>query len=210
MSITVLIVDDHEVVRVGLVEMLADPAIEVIGQAATGAEALQLAAQMHPQIVLLDLRMPDMDGFAILQQMPEISPDTQIIVLSAFENPTYVARAVTSGAKDYLLKGAKKVELIASIKAVASGDRTRQSPLWRKIEGLLRSTTSATLSNAELTVRETQVLRHLALGLSNKEIGLSLEISIETVKEHVQNILRKMNVVDRTRAAVEAVKQGLV
>jgi DNA-binding NarL/FixJ family response regulator len=210
MSISVLIVDDYEVVRDGLVALLADPEIEVVGQAATGAEALRLAAQIHPQIVMLDVRMPDIDGFQIMRQIAELSPDSHIVVLSAFDNPTYVARAVTLGASDYILKGARRDEMISSIKAIARGDRSRHSALWRKIEGILRSASGVALSHAELTVREAQVLRHLALGLSNKEIGLSLDISIETVKEHVQNILRKMHVVDRTRAAVEAVKHGLV
>lgn len=210
MSISVLIVDDHEVVRLGLLSLLEDPEIEVVGQAATGSAAIELASQLKPQIVLLDVRMPDVDGLEILDQLRTVATETRVIVLSAYDNPTYVARAITLGASDYLLKGTGRAELLAAIKAVAGGDMSRQSPLLRKVESVLRSTSDSTLAEATLTVRESQVLRHLALGLSNKEIGRSLSISIETVKEHVQNVLRKMQVVDRTQAAVEAVKHGVI
>lgn len=210
MSISVLVVDDHEVVRLGLAMLLDDPEIDIVGQAATGEEAVRLAAQSRPNIVLLDVRMPDIDGFEILERIEKVSPESRTIVLSAFDNPTYVARAVTLGASDYILKETHREELIAAIKAVARGDLSRQSALWRKIEAVLRSTSAIGVVDGALTVREAQVLRHLALGLSNREIGISLEISIETVKEHVQNILRKMHVVDRTQAAVQAVQKGLV
>jgi DNA-binding NarL/FixJ family response regulator len=210
MSISVLVVDDHEVVRIGLVHLLTDPEIEVAGQAATGDEALRLAKETHPTVILLDVWMPDIDGLELIERIAAVSPDSRIVVLSAFDNPTYVARAITLGASNYLLKGIGREELVAAIKAAAAGDTSRQSSLWRNIEGILRSTSAITRSDAALTTREAQVLRHLALGLSNREIGRSLEISIETVKEHVQNILRKMQVIDRTQAAVEAVRQGWI
>ncbi|MBL9122437.1 MAG: response regulator transcription factor [Planctomycetaceae bacterium] len=210
MSISVLIVDDHEVVRLGLQTQLAEPDIEVVGQAQDAKAAVALATQVRPQIVLLDVRMPDTDGLDLLEELRTIVPDSRVIILSAYDNPTYVARAITLGASDYVLKGSGKAELLASIRAVASGDRARQSALVRRIEAVLKSTSEAPVSGAALTTRESQVLRHLALGLSNKDIGRSLSISIETVKEHVQNVLRKMGVIDRTQAAVEAVRQGVV
>lgn len=210
MSISVLIVDDHEVVRLGLLNLLLDPEIEVVGEAANAQEAVRLAGQTQPQIILLDVRMPDSDGLDILGELKSVAPHARVILLSAYDNPTYVARAITLGASDYVLKGASRTELLTAIKAVAGGDLSRQSALLRKIEAVLRSTSGTTTAETALTIRESQVLRHLALGLSNKEIGRSLSISIETVKEHVQNVLRKMHVVDRTQAAVEAVKQGLV
>ena len=210
MSISVLIVDDHEVVRLGLQTQLAEADIEVVGQAQDAKSAVALATQTQPQIVLLDVRMPDTDGLDLLEELRTIAPHSRVIILSAYDNPTYVARAVTLGASDYVLKGSGKAELLASIRAVASGDRSRQSALVRRIEAVLQSTNEAPVSGAALTTRESQVLRHLALGLSNKDIGRSLSISIETVKEHVQNVLRKMGVIDRTQAAVEAVRQGVV
>lgn len=210
MSISVLIVDDHEVVRLGLLNLLNDAEIEVVGQANSAPTALQFAKETQPQIVLLDVRLPDMDGLEVIDHLREVSPQSRVIVLSAYDNPTYVARAITLGAHDYVLKGSGRAEILAAIKAVASGDRSRQSALLRRIEAVLQSTSDAPVQGASLTTRESQVLRHLALGLSNKDIGRSLSISIETVKEHVQNVLRKMGVVDRTQAAVEAVKQGLV
>ncbi len=210
MSIRLLLADDHEVVRSGLVSLLADTEIEVVGQAGSGSSALSLAKELKPDVVLLDIRMPESDGFAALEGLLEDVPETRVIILSTYDNPTYIARAITLGAADYILKGTSRDDLIAAIKAAASGDTTRRSAVLRRVSSMLRTTGVPVDDEVTLTMRENQVLRHLALGLSNKEIGKSLSISIETVKEHVQNILRKINVVDRTQAAVWAVRKGLV
>lgn len=210
MSIRLLIADDHEVVRSGLASILADAEIEIVGQAANGAEALQLAKETKPAIILLDIRMPEVDGLDALEKIRDELPETRVIILSTYDNPTYIARAVTQGASDYLLKGSSRDELVAAIRATAAGDTSRRSAVLRRVASVLRTTGLPVDEEVTLTMRENQVLRHVALGLSNKEIGKSLSISIETVKEHVQNILRKINVVDRTQAAVWAVRKGLV
>jgi DNA-binding NarL/FixJ family response regulator len=210
MSIRLLIADDHEVVRSGLASILADAEIEIVGQAANGAEALQLAKETKPDIILLDIRMPEVDGLDALEKIRDELPETRVIILSTYDNPTYIARAVTQGASDYLLKGSSRDELVAAIRATAAGDTSRRSAVLRRVASVLCTTGLPVDEEVTLTMRENQVLRHVALGLSNKEIGKSLSISIETVKEHVQNILRKINVVDRTQAAVWAVRKGLV
>lgn len=210
MSISVLIIDNHEVARMGLAQLLAGADVEIVGESAGGEQAVRQIGQSTPDVALLEIRFPDIDGFDLLEQLRRASPRTRMVVFSAFDNPTYVARALTLGASDYLLKGASRAELLAAIGAAHRNDPSGQSPLARRVSALLRSSAVDADSPSGLTVREFQVLRHLALGLSNKEIGQSLEISVETVKEHVQNILRKMQVIDRTQAAVEALKRGMV
>jgi DNA-binding NarL/FixJ family response regulator len=204
------VADDHEVVRSGLVSLLAGTDIEIVGQAGSGRDCVELAKKVQPDVVLLDIRMPNGDGLEVLEQLQDEAPGARVIMLSTYDNPTYIARAITLGAHDYLLKGATREELIAAIRAVASGDTTRRSAVLKRVASVLRTTGVPIDDEVTLTMRENQVLRHLAMGLSNKEISKSLSISIETVKEHVQNILRKLNVVDRTQAAVWAVRKGLV
>ncbi len=210
MSIRLLIADDHEMVRRGLEVVLAGNDIEIVGQATNGFEAVQLCETLRPDVLLLDVRMPELDGLDALDQIAQKSPNTRVIIFSAYDNPTYIARAATLGAVDYVLKDAPREELLDAIRAVAAGDLMRRSQMLRRVSSMLRSTSMPLNGDSSLTVRETQVLRHLALGLSNKEIGRSLTISVETVKEHVQNILRKIKVVDRTQAAVWALRKGLV
>jgi len=182
MPIKVVIADDHEVVRRGLVSLLAGSEVKIVGEASSGDEAVKITKKLKPDVVLLDIRMQGKDGLAALEKIRADMPNVRCVMLSTFDNPTYVARAVAAGAHDYMLKGCTRSELINSI----------------------------TGADIPLTQRETQVLRHIALGLSNKEIAQSLTISVETVKEHVQNILRKIAVGDRTQAAVWAVRRGLV
>ncbi|MEN6556576.1 MAG: response regulator transcription factor, partial [Thermoguttaceae bacterium] len=134
----------------------------------------------------------------------------RVIMLSTYDNPTYIARAVALGASDYVLKGSSREDLIATITSVAAGEAPSRSGELKKVAGTMKVRQAVDDDDVPLTQRETQVLRHVALGLSNKEIGKSLEISVETVKEHVQNILRKIAVTDRTQAAVWAVRKGLV
>lgn len=211
MAIRTMIVDDHEVVRSGLRSLLGDSEVEVVGEAVDGNEALAKALELKPDVLLLDIRMPDRDGLEVLAELRSQLPDTRVIMLSTYDNPTYIARAITLGASDYLLKGTGREELLRAISAVMSSAAPAWSPEVRRVASNLR-TTSMVFDEGEmpLTQRESQVLRHVALGLSNKEIGQSLTISVETVKEHVQNILRKIECTDRTQAAVWAVRKGLV
>jgi DNA-binding NarL/FixJ family response regulator len=210
MSVKVLIADDHEVVRSGLVSLLADSDVKVVAEAADGNEAVKMAVKHKPDVVLLDIRMPENDGLEALEKIHRELPETRVVMLSTYDNPTYVARAVALGASDYVLKGASRRELIATITAAAEGKSPSETGQLRKVAGAMSKHVAGPAEQIPLTTRETQVLRHVALGLSNKEIGRSLSISIETVKEHVQNILRKIAVTDRTQAAVWAVRRGLV
>jgi DNA-binding NarL/FixJ family response regulator len=154
--------------------------------------------------------MPETDGLDALERIRKDRPDQRVVVLSTYDNPTYVARAVALGASDYVLKGSSRSELVNAINAAASGQPPTKSGELRRVQGAMATREPSKTDDVPLTQRELQVLRHIALGLSNKEIGRSLGISVETVKEHVQNILRKIAVVDRTQAAVWAVRKGLV
>ncbi len=210
MSIRVLVADDHEVIRTGMASLLAGSEIEIVAQAANGKEAVEQAAKHKPDVVLLDIRMPDGDGLAALEKLRSRVPESRVVMLSTYDNPTYIARAVALGASDYVLKGSSREAILNTITAAAEGESPSRSGELRRVAGAMKVRQVLDDDEVPLTQRETQVLRHVALGLSNKEIGRSLEISVETVKEHVQNILRKIAVSDRTQAAVWAVRKGLV
>jgi DNA-binding NarL/FixJ family response regulator len=152
--------------------------------------------------------MPDIDGLDALEKIRKERPDQRVVMLSTYDNPTYVARSVALGASDYVHKGSSKNELVAAINAAAHGQPATKAGELRRVHQAMNIREPS--DDVPLTQRELQVLRHIALGLSNKEIGRSLGISVETVKEHVQNILRKIAVSDRTQAAVWAVRKGLV
>ena len=210
MSITVLVADDHEVVRTGLARLLEDSEITIVGEAENGEQAVEQAAKHNPDVVLMDIRMPEGDGLFALEKIRKQNPNAQVIMLSTYDNPTYVARSVALGAADYVLKDSGRDELIAAITRVAAGESPSEDSILRRVkETMSRRRERVDRDEIPLTNRELQVLRHVALGLSNREIGRSLGISIETVKEHVQNILRKIDASDRTQAAVWAIKKGL-
>ena len=210
MSVKVVIADDHEVVRCGLASLLAGSEVKILGEASNGDEALKLAKKLKPDVVLLDIRMAGKDGLATLEKLRAELPTARVVMLSTFDNPTYVARAVAAGAHDYILKGASRSEIIAAITGAAAGQLPAKAGELRRVATTMAYRVATPDPDIPLTQRETQVLRHMALGLSNKEIAQSLTISVETVKEHVQNILRKIAVSDRTQAAVWAVRRGLV
>ncbi len=210
MSVRLLVCDDHEVIRTGLASLLAGTDIQIIAEAANGKEALRLAQKDKPDVILLDIRMPDGDGLSTLEKLRAKVPECKVVMLSTYDNPTYVARSVALGAADYILKGAPRDDLITTITAAAAGESPSRCGELKKIASTMKVRQVLDDNDVPLTQRETQVLRHVALGLSNREIGRSLEISVETVKEHVQNILRKIAVSDRTQAAVWAVRKGLV
>ena len=211
MTIRLIIADDHELVRSGLEVMLQGTEIEIIAQATNADEALQLANQPHPNVLLLDIRMPPRNGILAIEKVRETCPETQVVVFSTYDNPTYVARSVALGASDYVLKGATRHQLTTAILRAARGEQPPETSLLHRLKtSMARRKDRSDSHDIPLTNRELQVLRHVALGLSNREIGRSLGISIETVKEHVQNILRKVDANDRTQAAVWAVRRGLI
>ncbi len=210
MPVKVVIADDHEVVRKGLVSLLQGSEVKIVGEASSGDEAVKLTRKLKPDVVLLDIRMPGKDGLEALEKIRADMPSVRCVMLSTFDNPTYVARAVAAGAHDYILKGSTRAELVSSITGAASGQQPMRAGQLRRVATTMANRLATPDPDSPLTQRETQVLRHMALGLSNKEIAQSLTISVETVKEHVQNILRKIAVADRTQAAVWAVRRGLV
>lgn len=209
MSIKLVVADDQELIRQGIASMLSDEDIEIVAEASNGNDAVEKALQHKPTVLLMDVMMPELDGLDALEKLREESPHTRVVMMSAHDNPTYVARSVALGAEGFVLKDAPAEEFAAAIKRAAQGEAPPVESRLNKIKDLLAKRLDPVADEVPLTKREYQVLRHLAYGLSNREIGRSLNISIETVKEHVQNILRKLDAADRTEAAVWAVKRGL-
>jgi two-component system, NarL family, response regulator LiaR len=206
MAIRILLVDDHSVVRQGLKMFLAlDSELEVIGEATNGEEALRRAQALKPDVVLMDLLMPVMDGIAATAAIRKALPDTEVIALTSVLEDASVTGAIRAGAIGYLLKDTEQDELVRAIRAAANG-QVQLSP--QALTRLMREV-RAPESPETLTERETDVLRLLAQGLSNKEIGRSLNVGEKTVKTHVSNILSKLGVPSRTQAALYAVKIGL-
>ncbi len=207
MPIRILVVDDHSVVRQGLRMFLSlDAELEVVGEAANGQEAIQRVKDLRPDVVLMDLLMPVMDGISATQVIRRDYPDSEVIALTSVLEDASVVNAVRAGAIGYLLKDTQADELCRAIKAAAAG-QVQLSP--KAAERLMREI-RAPESPEKLTERETEVLRLLAVGKSNKEIASEMVISETTVKTHVSNILMKLNVPSRTQAALYAVRIGLV
>ena len=207
MPIRILISDDHSVVRQGLRMFLGlDPEFEVVGEARDGAEALRLARQLKPDVVLMDLLMPVMDGITAIGAIRRELPDTEVLALTSVLEDASVVGAVRAGAIGYLLKDTEGEELRRAIKAAASG----QVQLSPQAASRLMREVRAPESPESLTDRETEVLRQLAQGRANKEIARLLHIGEKTVKTHVSSILGKLGVPSRTQAALYAVRIGLV
>ena len=210
MTVDLLIADDHEVVRAGLARLLEGTEIRLVGEADDGKAVVAMAIERRPQVILLDVRMPDVDGLSCLGRLKVELPDTPVLMFSAFDNPTYVARAVALGAAGYLLKSASRAQIIEAIVVVAGGEMLWSRDEMRRISGALGGSHAMAETDVPLTKRESEVLKQLAFGLTNKEIAQALGISYETVKEHVQHVLKKLGVADRTQAAVWAVRNDLV
>src|SRR6185436_484755 len=207
MTIRILIADDHAVVRQGLKMFLSlDPEIEILGEAGDGKKAIEMARQLQPDIVLMDLLMPVLGGVEATAQIRREMPDVEVIALTSVLEDKSVVEAIRAGAIGYLLKDTESDELIRAIKAAAAG-QVQLSP--KAAARLMREV--RTPDNPEtLTDRETDVLRLLAMGQSNKEIAQTLSIGEKTVKTHVSNVLAKLDVTSRTQAALYAVRIGLV
>ncbi len=210
MTIRVVLVDDHKLVRLGFLALLEGTDIEVVGEATTGAEAIRMVKQLKPDVTVLDVQLPDMDGLKVLNTLRNDFPDSPVVMMSAFDNPAYVARAVALEASAYLLKTADREQIIETVLKAASGENAWSRDELRRVTGALTTPRVSGDVEVPLTHREYEVLKQLATGLTNKEIASELHISYETVKEHVQHILRKVGVTDRTQAAVWAVRKGLV
>jgi DNA-binding NarL/FixJ family response regulator len=208
--IRLLIADDHEAVRYGVKSLLEGTEIKVVAEATTGQAAVKCALEKDIDIVLMDIRMPDGDGLTALGRIKLEKPDLPIVIISAFENPSFVARGVAMGASGSLLKGCTRDELVGAIRSAVAGDNLWSPEELRRVSGSLRTPRLSGDLEVSLSEREGEVLRQMASGLTNKQIATTLHISYETVKEHVQHILRKIGLTDRTQAAVWAVRKELV
>jgi NarL family two-component system response regulator LiaR len=211
--ISLILADDHAMVRRGVrayLETYAD--MHIVAEAASGAEAVQLCAELVPDVVLLDLVMPGMDGVAAARQIKQVSPRTHIVILTSYHDDSHVLPAIKAGALSYLLKDVSSDELLAAIRKAAAGEAVLHPRIARQLMQSLRAPQPDTAPDpfASLSQRELEVLQLIAQGLSNTAIGAKLFISEKTVKSHVGNILSKLHLDDRTQAAVYAWRQGFM
>lgn len=208
--VSVVLVDDHAIWRGGVRSMLDDTEFQVVGEASSGREALQVIRQTRPRIVLLDIRMAGGDGLDALMAIKQEHPQTAVLMLTTYDNPTYMARAVAGGAAGYLLKGIDREELLKALRDVAEGEMllTAQD-LVHSLRGISEQAAGASDLIEPLTEREQEVLRLLATGLNNRDIAALLYVAESTVKTHVEHIIGKLGVSDRVQAAVWAARHGL-
>jgi DNA-binding NarL/FixJ family response regulator len=201
--IRIVCVDDHPIVREGLASIFAlQPDMELAGTAESGARALEVFRDVRPDVVLVDLRLPDMSGHELTRKLLALEPKVRIIILTSFEGDADIERALAAGAYGYVVKGIVREELLSAIRAVHAGKR--------HLPGTLAGKLAAHLASEKLTPREMQVLEKMAEGKRNKEIGALLNIAEDTVKMHVKNILEKLEVNDRTEAVTVALRRGIL
>jgi NarL family two-component system response regulator LiaR len=210
--IRVILVDDHNMVRMGLKAYFATlPDITVVGEAGTGEEAVRLAADLAPDVVLMDLIMPGMDGVAATRQVRRVSPRTQVIVVTSYHEDEHIFPAIRAGALSYVLKDIDPDDLAEAIRRAAAGEAVLNPRVAaRLVKELHGQREEAVNPFSELTDRELEVLRQVAAGKNNREIAAALVIGESTVKSHIANILAKLHLADRTQAAVYAWQEGIV
>jgi len=211
----VLIADDDDLMRAGLVELLcADATIEVVGEAATGREAVQRARMLAPDVVLMDVRMPDLDGIAATRDLARAAPAVRVLILTTFEQDDYVFDSLRAGASGFLLKRTRPEELIAAVHTVAAGDALLSPSVTRRVIDRVAQQPTPNLADHarldQLTPREREVLELVARGLSNREIASMLVVEESTVRTHVKRILGKLELRDRIQAVIYAYENGLI
>jgi DNA-binding NarL/FixJ family response regulator len=211
-TIRVLIADDHQLFRDGLNALVLSASdTEVVGEAATGKEAIQLAAETQPDVVLMDLQMPGMDGIEATRHIVQASPHIKVLMVTMFEDDQSVFAAMRAGARGYVLKGAKHEEMLRAIRAVSSGEAIFSPSIAARMMDFFAAGRNQISEEAfpDLTEREREILNLIARGESNAEIAAALTISIKTVRNHVSNIFSKLQVVDRAQAVIRAREAGL-
>ena len=213
--VRVLLVDDDDLMRAGLTAVLSsDETIDVVGEAPDGRAAIERAIELRPDVVLMDVRMPGLDGIAATRELLAVSPDVKVVVLTTFEQDDYIFGALSAGASGFLLKRTRPEELIAAIHTVAAGDSLLSPSVTRtviqRVAGQPAPDAVAEARLEELTARERDVLELIARGLSNSEIAATLVIEESTVKTHVRHILRKLRLRDRVQAVIFGYESGLI
>jgi NarL family two-component system response regulator LiaR len=210
-QIRVLIADDHPIVRQGLEVVLgAQDDIELVAQATNGAEAVRLAQETQPEVIIMDLQMPVKDGLTAIQEIGQSDADVQILVLTSFPDDDKVFAAIKAGAMGFLLKDSPPEALLDGIRTVYRGESALHPTIARKLVQEIKHPAPLPPTADPLTPRELDVLRCLAQGMTNREIALELSVSVRTVTTHVRNILDKLHLANRTQAALYAVEQGIV
>jgi DNA-binding NarL/FixJ family response regulator len=204
--IRIVVADDHPVVREGLRAVLdSEPDVEVVGEASNGSSALSLVGSLHPDLVLMDLQMPEMDGIAAIRRIRRQYGDVNVLVLTTYGTDSDITRAVEAGATGYLLKDASRDELMRGIRLAAQGESVLSPQVASRVIGRMRAPTEEALST-----REIEVLLEVADGLSNREVGRALHISEATVKTHLLHVFAKLGVEDRTAAVTVALDRGII
>jgi DNA-binding NarL/FixJ family response regulator len=209
----VLIADDDHLMRAGLVELLStDPTITVVGQAATGRQAIERTRTLAPEVVLMDVRMPDLDGIAATRELARLAPAAKILILTTFEQDDYIFSALRAGASGFPLKRTRPEELIAAVHTIAVGDSLLSPSVTRRVVDRLAQQPTPSLDRhrlAQLTPRECDVLGLIARGLSNREIAAALVVEESTIRTHVKRLLAKLELRDRIQAVIYAYEHGL-
>jgi len=207
----VLIADDQTLFRSGLARLLdEDPRVEVVGQAADGLEAVKQTAKLKPDVILMDLKMPGIDGIEATRQIMEADPTIKIVILTTFETDSQVIQALKAGARGYVLKDSTADAIVSSIVAVVSGERVMAGAVANRVLEMLTGASTPKEFYDGLTNREVEILKLLANGMANKQIAYRLKISEKTVRNHVSNTYEKLGIYDRSQAVLYAVKKGLV
>ncbi len=209
--VRVLIVDDQTLFRSGLARLLAtQPGLQVVGEAGDGAEAVQLVQRLDPDVVLMDIRMPEVDGIEATRRIVRARPDVRVLVLTSFHTDAYVLDALRSGASGYVLKDSTIEAISSSIQAVIGSERVVSGPIAQRMVGMLTGGLPAREFYDGLTAREVEVLKMIASGMPNKRIAYKLGISEKTVRNHISHIYEKLEIYDRSQAVLYAVRKGLV
>lgn len=207
----VLIADDQTLFRSGLARLLdGDDRVSVVGEAVDGLEAVKLAASLKPDVVLMDIKMPNLDGIEATRRIASESPKSKVLMLTTFEADNHVIQALKAGASGYVLKDSEATAIVSSILAVMAGERVMASAVANRVLEMLTGATTPKEFYDGLTAREVEILKMLATGMANKQIAYKLKISEKTVRNHVSNMYEKLGIYDRAQAVLYAVRKGLV